>query len=288
MKHVSHQPRRWLKLHIDIERFLMIWQLSRQTFRAFVSNRLIYGIQVDSPPTFIVGCGHSGTSILLAILGAHPRIQAIPFESGIARSQRRWLFNTALRKFDRIAVAFGKNRWIEKTPRHIRNIEQILAWQPDAKMILIVRDGRDVAFSMQKRNGDLMRSIERWIKDNEGSRAYWNHPNMHVMKYEDLIVDFRGTITDILTFLGEDYDATVENYHQKERKWYADTTAKPDTLSRSDHNQHRNWQINQPLFDARGKWHQLTAEEVSMLEAKAGYLLVELGYSLQNIGEDSI
>jgi hypothetical protein len=40
----------------------------------------------ENPPVFIVGCGHSGTSFLLAVLGAHSRLCAIPEETRLAYS----------------------------------------------------------------------------------------------------------------------------------------------------------------------------------------------------------
>ena len=70
------------------------------------------------------------------------------------------------KKFDVKAVSEGYERWIEKTPRHIRVIDEILKWSPESKIILIVRDGRDVACSMRDRYGDIKTGIERWVRDN--------------------------------------------------------------------------------------------------------------------------
>ena len=44
---------------------------------------------------------------------------------------------------------------------------------------------------------------------------------------------------------------------------------------------YRNWQINQPLFDGRGKWRQMTEEEKRLVKAKAYGMLAELGYGAQ-------
>ena len=144
-------------------------------------HRLARRLTIDGPPTFIVGCGHSGTSILLAILSAHPRLYAVPYESYIAADYSDFEnFQAALAHFDRLTIAAGKRRWVEKTPRHILYIGKILDWLPSAKIILILRDGRDVAYSFQKRKGSLKYGIGRWCEDNLAGRRYWGHHRQHV------------------------------------------------------------------------------------------------------------
>ena len=62
---------------------------------------------IDSPPTFIVGCGHSGTWLLLAILGMHSRIQAIPFETELFFKSDKAQIKESLRNFDFYAMGGG-------------------------------------------------------------------------------------------------------------------------------------------------------------------------------------
>jgi hypothetical protein len=42
---------------------------------------------------------------------------------------------------------------------------------------------------------------------------------------------------------------------------------------------YRNWQINQPLFDGRNKWHRLTEEEKQLIKDRAGATLIKYGYT---------
>lgn len=65
----------------------------------YIWNRFAMQKTIDSSPTFIVGCGHSGTSVLLAILGAHPRIYPVTYESGIAKQDNKLKFQEAVKIF---------------------------------------------------------------------------------------------------------------------------------------------------------------------------------------------
>jgi hypothetical protein len=182
------------------------------------------------------------------------------------------------RKFDRKTVRAKKKRWIEKTPNHVHQIGKIFELWPKAKVLLIVRDGRDVACSHQDRGFSIEDGIERWVGDNLASREFWDHPQVYMFKYEDLIRDFRSTIEGILIFLGEEYEVDVERYHENEIRYYSEEIEKPPSAHEKYHRQYRNWQINQPLFDGRGKWERLSDEELCLIYSIAGELLIELGY----------
>lgn len=260
-----------------------IRRISQRLFRygRYWWNRKARGIAIDGPPVFIVGCGHSGTSILLAILGAHSRIFAVPYETFIATDDHPHRFRKALKKFDRWAIADGKRRWVEKTPKHICHIDRILKWAPKAKILITIRDGRDVARSIQVREGSVEKGIQRWVADNLAGKSYWRYPNVHVVKYEDLVEDFEGTMKDILDFLNEEYEEGMREYYKTPRKWFfIDNIAKPKTPAGKHHEQYRSWQINQPLFDGRGRWKEMSSEELSIVEDIGGEMLAEFGYTM--------
>lgn len=229
-------------------------------------------------PTFIVGCGHSGTSLLLAVLGEHPNIFAVPGESRIALQNDSEFFLRKMEIFNKMAIKAGKNRWVEKTPSHIRHIGKILNWEPKSKLILIVRDGRDVAFSIKQRTGNIKTGIRRWVSDNLVGKQYWKHPQVYVIRYEDIITDFVNSLTELLKFLGEDYSSSMKSFHTTPKRWYSDEITRPENAFGKNHERYRNWQINQPLFDGRGKHKLLSSKEILFIEKEAGSLLSEFDY----------
>jgi hypothetical protein len=239
----------------------------------------------ENPPIFIVGCGHSGTSILLAILGSHSKIYAVPQETYLAYSletRSAALKENARRKirgFDRSAIAEKKMRWAEKTPSHIYSIKELFELCPGCKIILIIRDGRDVACSIQDRTSSLEEGINRWVKDNRAGQAFWNHPQVYTLNYEELIENFKPTITDVLGFLGENFEETMLHHHETPKLFYAKQIEKPPNAFGENHVMYRNWQINQPLFDGRGKWKRLSEDEKRLIKTTAGDMLIEYGYT---------
>jgi hypothetical protein len=239
----------------------------------YFRNTFFRGAKITGEPIFIVGCGHSGTSLLLVILGAHSRIFAVPYESRIAK-QCCWRFRAAMRKFNRWAIARGKPRWVEKTPKHILHIDNILKRQPDARVVLIIRDGRDVACSLQKRLGSVEAGIRMWVERNTEGRKYWSHPNVHVLRYEALILDFEKTMREVLAFVGEEYEPGIREYYKSPQK-----IEKPASESEGNHDQFRNWKVNQPIFDTREKWKKLPEADQAMIHEIGAELLAELGYT---------
>src|SRR5436309_3209703 len=114
---------------------------------------------------FICGCGHSGTTLIAAILASHPQVY-IPFEEtniffkwAPLAMFRYWKIRTAARRA-------GKSFLLEKTPRHIRRVERIRRMVPGARFVVPVRDGRDVVASIGRRLGNRKEALDRWISDN--------------------------------------------------------------------------------------------------------------------------
>jgi hypothetical protein len=189
-----------------------------------------------------------------------------------------------MRTWDAECAFAGKARWAEKTPPHIFQIRRFLALRPKAQIILILRDGRDVVCSLKPRIGyaAFEDRLDRWIYDNLAGQAYWQHPQVKVVKYEDLVANTETTLRELCEFIGEEYTEQLLDYHKTERLWYSDKIEKPDAIeTHNDHNTNRNWQINQPIFDGRGRWlvEMTEAEKEQFKNSPAQRLLEQLGYA---------
>jgi len=244
----------------------MWWRLAR-----------LLGAKPCRDPVFVVGCGHSGTSLIMRVLGEHSAFYTVPYESHCAES---WAPDVMWWKFNMLAWLNGRRRWLEKTPRHIRYLALLIERFPEARFLIIVRDGRDVASSWRKK-GDfsLEEGIDHWIRDNRAGELYWNHPRVMKFTYEEFIAQTDATLEKILDFLGEPFEEGLKNYHERPRALYAADLAKPASEASADHLQYRNWQINQPIFDGRGKWKkELSSDEVALIEQRAGDMLRAYGY----------
>lgn len=245
--------------------------------------------ELDSP-IFIVGCGHSGTTLLLKILGAHSRIHAIHFESKLA--YRRDEAIALSQVFGKMCINAGKYRWVEKTPKHIRHIGYLLDTFPQAKIIVMIRDGRDVAYSLKRRGGTFKAAVKRWVNDNGDAMPFLEKENVYTCRYEDIVEDFSGTISELMVFLGETYEKGQEIFHRYtlhfqepylKAKWTAKIFGKEK--SKKVHKVRRTEQIHSPLYDARGIYKDnLDAGEISYLKQNAGSYLRNFGYAKDGNG----
>jgi hypothetical protein len=167
-------------------------------------------------PIIIGGCGRSGTTLILAILGSHPRIFAIPEETRIfcptAYERVPNLCSPinleAIQAFlDKQAVPESCTRWCEKTPKNVLFFERILgAFQDRVRLIHVVRDGRDVITSLHPNNPHRFHvSQARWVAEVTYGLRFQHDPRVLTVRYEDIVLDFEPTIRRVCDFLGEEF-----------------------------------------------------------------------------------
>lgn len=173
--------------------------------------------------------------------------------------------------FEKNAQGEGKARWGDKTPYYVMHISKLLEWFPDAQIVHLIRDGRDVALSLFGRQHDFFVynsyiAAEYWetsvVRGHAIGKtlAQWQYLEM---RYEDLLANPEETMKMLCDFLGEAYSDTLFNFNPMENPGKA-------TL------------VYQPIkADNAGKWRsRMTPGQIKAFECVAGDTLRQFGYEL--------
>jgi hypothetical protein len=186
------------------------------------------------PPIFIVGCQRSGTTLLRLMLDSHPDISCGPetrFLSDLAKiTTLHWtrmsnfgfdkdywhrsiaqFFETIQRDY---AASRGKTRWADKTPRYALTLGFLDQLFPSCQVVHVIRDGRDVVASHRHRFGyrSAVKAAEKWPRYIRAAReagARLGPERYREVRYEALVADPKGTMQELLDFLGEPWDDAV-------------------------------------------------------------------------------
>lgn len=175
-------------------------------------------------PVLVGGCGRSGTTLLLSMLSAHKELFALPRELG--------LFNKVIEdetgglhsgRIDRLyfnllryRIPASAKRWCEKSPSNVTQIQAIDEhFAGQFKLIHIVRDGRDVVLSIHPTDkSKYWVEPARWVNDVQKGLHFIEHPNVHTIRYEDLLTDYPSVMKGIARFLEIDFSHELQNWHE--------------------------------------------------------------------------
>jgi hypothetical protein len=194
----------------------------------------------DSPlrdrVVFLVGARRSGTNWLQRMLAAHPDVVAMATETylishGVVRFADRFqhvnpearAVGRAYLERDRFADAMrdlvdlalldtverenpGARYVVERTPWHAQHLELVAELYPDARVLDIVRDGRAVARSLLAQDWGPGTPAEAAVEWRDSVRAAAADgprlsPRYRRVRYEDLLEDPRGGVTELLAWL---------------------------------------------------------------------------------------
>jgi len=208
---------------------------------------------------------------MLAMLGEHSHIYAIPGETNFLRKRSRRL---AMASFYARAWAVGKRTWAEKTPKHVHHIGDMAGVAPDARFICMVRDGRDVALSIKRRTGDFEDGARRWVRDNEAWLTLDRRARLLPVRYERLVSEPESEMAHICDFLEIEFEEPMLHPERTKKDWYLSRRGR-----QKEHEARRNEQINQPLFNGAHRWREeLSDEDLHRFDTIAGPMLGRLGY----------
>ena len=135
----------------------------------------------------------------------------------------------------------GKARPGEKSPVHLVHVPKIIDWYPQAKVLCMMRDGRDVAHSMVRApwtHNNLRRHAAEWRYRAALAADFRDrYPRkFHVAHFERLIQEPQLELTRVCEHLGESFEARQLNPQvdsgvvpQWEREWKAQSQGPIDT-----------------------------------------------------------
>lgn len=255
--------------------------------------------RADSPlkgrVIFVVGARRSGTNWLQRILSAHPDVAAMPsetylFSHGVRALAERFqhttpgtlqtgltfmdrdVFLDAARDFtDRVfeerlrSVQPPATYLVERTPWHVYHLDLIADLYPDAPVVHIVRDGRDVTRSLLSKEwgpDTMTAAAEEWRSSVAAGRRAGASllPRYLEVRYEDLFTEPEDGIRSLFERLG--------------------LPSAPNALERAAIEARTAFNVDPMSAQiGTGKWRaDLSTEELRAFDRIAGPLMEELGY----------
>ncbi|HEV2496027.1 MAG TPA: sulfotransferase [Terriglobia bacterium] len=187
------------------------------------------------------------------------------------------------RIFDFCGRTHGKEFVGDKTPDHVRWLDTLHALWPAARVVHLIRDGRDVCLSIanwpkgQRKNPG---TFPTWKEDPVSTTALWWELNVRLgrqfagslgperyyeMRYESLVSHPETECAALCSFLGLQYHDAMLRFHEGKTQTGPGLSSKDAWL---------------PVTPGLRDWKsQMSREDIQRFEAEAGTLLDELGYS---------
>jgi protein-tyrosine sulfotransferase len=271
----------------------------------FIRSPLAARRSVCGSIVVVGGAPRSGTTLLRTLLGRHPMIASGPETTVFLRrvsspedigkrlgwdpaTIRTWQRESRsqvefIERFQHaILERSGKALWVEKTPKNAGRFGFVRRHFPQAKLVHIVRDGRDVVCSLRRAPfakldhapsesvAAAQRCAVQWRAGVRGARRFRRDPRYYELRYEDLVRDTETTLRPLVEFLGLPWSDLVLVPRGEPLEDRVDHTVDdPGAMSAAG-----------AIFASSiGRWRQdLTFADCRALRLLIGPLLVELGY----------
>lgn len=223
----------------------------------------------------------------LAAVWSHPKVrlwglppEPPPVPQGLSHEEAyRFCVEAPYRAY---AALQGKERFGDKTPAYLHHVDRLLEVWPQARVVVLVRDGRDVALSILRvpfGPNNVWAAGRWWARGIRlGLEAERRHPGqVRSLRYEDVVADPGPAVRELCVFLGLMFDpAMLEIEKSDPAKIVKDQAGWFTGLSDG---------IN---TSAVGKWRrELTPRQQRTFVAAAGPELAELGYEPGEAGSVS-
>jgi len=175
-------------------------------------------------------------------------------------------------------------RWVEKTPKHLLYVPEILSMFPKAKVIILIRDPRGVVSSPKKFNSYkdkllrqefIIRKIARWNRFVELGTKFQNcHNNIKSIYYEDIIKNPDETLKEIMNFIDEKNEINqLKTFSQDYEK-----------VVKEFENKHKYLCETGEIIDRRDIWKKRMSEnEIKLVEVLCERLIEKHNYKIESI-----
>ncbi len=171
---------------------------------------------------FILGAPRSGTTWLLRLMSSHDDVvtanvdnlairvnDIMTLESNIFTPNRNLSDAEIAERFADLSNDNPGKTIVEKTPVHLLHADRIRALFPAARLVLILRDGRDVVTSLVHVGRDenrwwrgapdtVIRGARKWSPYGEAALNLMNQAQPIVLHYESLLADTPGQLAVLL------------------------------------------------------------------------------------------
>lgn len=177
--------------------------------------------------------------------------------------------------FRAFAERFGGQRWGEKRPGYHRHIEEITRLFPDAHLVHVVRDPRDVVASLKRmpwwKHGTY-HAVSAWAQSVDHTDAASARLPVTRVRYERLVADPETELRRLCDAIGEEYDAAMARPEKQAqavvpaKRWHRRARTAPST-------------------DRIGRWREsLEPWELALCESVLGERMERLGYERAGAG----
>jgi tetratricopeptide (TPR) repeat protein len=225
-------------------------------------------------PVFVVGFPRSGTTLLDQVLASHPDVSTLEEQDtlidacrvllapGVDAADWEALTPTevaGLRTgyWDRVGrflpEASRRPVLVDKFPLDAILLPVIHRLFPDARIVLVLRDPRDVIMSCYQQRFGMNGAMYQLLRLDTAALFYDRVMGLvrecrqrlpltlHEVRYEGLVADFDATVAALLEFLGLPWSDTVRDYAETARLRHVRTPSAA--------------QVVQPLYrSSQGKW----------------------------------
>lgn len=225
-------------------------------------------------PIVLVGFPRSGTTLLDQILNSHTALTTIEEKATLANITKRFygseeklksLYSLSSHDLSACRQTYWSNatgflekplnnsKLVDKLPLNIILLDIYARLFPEVKIIVALRDPRDVVLSNYMQmyqltpemaaNLNLISSAKYYSKVMQLYLLFrkFMPSNIHEIRYEDIVCDFKGECIKLLGFLELEWECGLERYYESAKGRYINTPSYG--------------QVTKPIYhDAIGRW----------------------------------